>query len=291
MHCVIRFISFQTFRAIDVGIKTIDKNALRGLHRLRHLSLALNKLRNAPPLTYVRSSLENLDLRGNRICEIPSNHFANCSKLQYLNLWSNCLNEVPHLSHISRTIQHIDLYGNSITSAEALFEHMLPSLLNLDMGDNLLSFWCFPPRSFWPNLQYLNLECQYLSFLTEPFNYGRISVLLGQHNLSCSTHLNWMRQCRAGMHPIFGTPMLTCGDHNETVLTDVTFPCPGAQGRMEIVYPWAFYQICKIAGWACVGNAGNLFPATDYKGKRWLTIPACITARAWRTCCDACRDR
>ena len=52
-----------------------------------------------------------------------------------------------------------------------------------------------------------------------------------------------------------------------------------------------FLQICKIAGCACAGNAGNVFPATDFKENRWLAIPTCITARASRTCRDACRDR
>ena len=51
------------------------------------------------------------------------------------------------------------------------------------------------------------------------------------------------------------------------------------------------YQIRKIVGCACTGNAGNVFTATDFKGNRWLAIPACITARASRTCPDACRDR
>ena len=54
---------------------------------------------------------------------------------------------------------------------------------------------------------------------------------------------------------------------------------------------WASYQIRKIAGCACAGNAGNVFPATDFKENRWLAIPTCITARASRTCRDACRDR
>ena len=53
----------------------------------------------------------------------------------------------------------------------------------------------------------------------------------------------------------------------------------------------ASYQICKIAGCACAGNAGNIFPATDSKGNRWLVIPACIMVSASRTCRDACRDR
>ena len=54
---------------------------------------------------------------------------------------------------------------------------------------------------------------------------------------------------------------------------------------------WASYQMRKIAGRACTGNAGNDFPATDLKGNHQLAIPACITARASRTCPDACRDR
>ena len=54
--------------------------------------------------------------------------------------------------------------------------------------------------------------------------------------------------------------------------------------------PWTSYQIRKIAVCACTGNVGNVFPATDAKGNRQLAVPACITARASRTCRDACRD-
>ena len=39
------------------------------------------------------------------------------------------------------------------------------------------------------------------------------------------------------------------------------------------------------------GMPGTFSPAADFEGNRYLAIPACITARAWRTCCDACRDR
>ena len=56
-------------------------------------------------------------------------------------------------------------------------------------------------------------------------------------------------------------------------------------------WQWASYQIRKIVGCACTGNAGSVFPATDFKGDRQLVIPACITARASRTCRDACRHR
>ena len=34
------------------------------------------------------------------------------------------------------------------------------------------------------------------------------------------------------------------------------------------VWAWASCQICKIAGCACAENAGNVFPAPDFKGTR-----------------------
>ena len=57
----------------------------------------------------------------------------------------------------------------------------------------------------------------------------------------------------------------------------------GVLGPSDWATPWASYHIRKIAGCACAGNAGNDFLATDFKGKRLLTIPACITAHhvAW----------
>ena len=49
--------------------------------------------------------------------------------------------------------------------------------------------------------------------------------------------------------------------------------------RIIYITWWASYQIRKMAGCACAGNAWNVFPATNFKGKRKLAIPACITAR------------
>ena len=50
--------------------------------------------------------------------------------------------------------------------------------------------------------------------------------------------------------------------------------------------PWGSCQIHKITGCACDGKTGSVFPATH-----GLAIPTCITARARRTCRDACRGR
>ena len=35
----------------------------------------------------------------------------------------------------------------------------------------------------------------------------------------------------------------------------------GIRARMSNDIPWSSYQICKIAGCACAGNVGNVFPA------------------------------
>ena len=37
---------------------------------------------------------------------------------------------------------------------------------------------------------------------------------------------------------------------------------------LDVMLPWASYQIRKIAGCACAGNARNVFLATDFKGNR-----------------------
>ena len=51
---------------------------------------------------------------------------------------------------------------------------------------------------------------------------------------------------------------------------------------------WASYQIRKLWVVHAPGMPGTFSPP---KKKSLVSDPACITARAWRTCCDACRDR
>ena len=214
-------------------MKRVDKHALRGLHRLRRLSFSENYLRNVPPLTHVCHSLKYLDLSFNNISEIPSSYFANCTQLLEISLRSNCLSEVPHLFDISKTIHTVILTNNVITSAEALFEKPLPFLSLLELGFNLLSFWCFPPRSLWPNLVSLFLNHNNLSFVTEPFNYGLILIRLGRHNLPCSAQWNWMRQCEVNKK--WSTPTLSCGIRKETISSNTSNTCSGAQGRREFI--------------------------------------------------------
>ena len=49
------------------------------------------------------------------------------------------------------------------------------------------------------------------------------------------------------------------------------------------VFPWASYKIYTIAGCACVGNAGEVFPAIDLKGYRdpGTHHGTCVTHVPW----------
>ena len=52
------------------------------------------------------------------------------------------------------------------------------------------------------------------------------------------------------------------------------------------VLPWASYQISKIAGCACAGNAGNVFPRRRFQRKPLISDPGmhhgtCVTHVPW----------
>ena len=63
-------------------------------------------------------------------------------------------------------------------------------------------------------------------------------------------------------------------------------PCSGPSNG-----PLTRYVKLRVAH--APGMPETFYPAADFKGNgnRLPAIPACITARAWRTCRDACRDR
>ena len=102
---------------------------------------------------------------------------------------------------------------------------------------------------------------------------------------SAHMYLNWHRGGHRARYPSWARYNLHGG--TDVVNSILMRKWPFSWGHQR---RWASYQIRKIAGSTCARNAGNVFPATDFTGNSQLTIPACITARASRTCCDACRD-
>ena len=62
-----------------------------------------------------------------------------------------------------------------------------------------------------------------------------------------------------------------------------------SSGNKPLAGPLTRYVKLRVAH--VPGMSGTISPAADFKENRYLAIPTCITARAWRTCRDACRDR
>ena len=61
---------------------------------------------------------------------------------------------------------------------------------------------------------------------------------------------------------------------------------PMSNDVMWSYFPRASYQIRKIAGCTCTGDAGNVFPATDFQGYRLVSYPGmhhgtCVTYVPW----------
>ena len=55
---------------------------------------------------------------------------------------------------------------------------------------------------------------------------------------------------------------------------------------IDMLVPWASYQIRKIAGCACAGNAGNVFPRRRFQRKLLVSYPGmhhgtCVTHVPW----------
>ena len=62
------------------------------------------------------------------------------------------------------------------------------------------------------------------------------------------------------------------------------FPC--VVGNVLYIVPWASYQIRKIAGCACAGNAGNVFPRHRFQRKPLVSDSGmhhgtCVTHVPW----------
>ena len=83
------------------------------------------------------------------------------------------------------------------------------------------------------------------------------------------------------------------------------WPSPMAKISFSGIYASLSLNICHFQSWGfCATAAMGLLPDTQngvlrmsrecrerFPRHRGLAIPTCITARAWRTCRDACRDR
>ena len=84
--------------------------------------------------------------------------------------------------------------------------------------------------------------------------------------------------------------------YSGSVVTVPSLICPVSQRSTmtgvlaALMKQWASYQIRKIAGCACAGNAGNVFPRRRFQRKPLVSDPG-MHHGTGVSCRDACRDR
>ena len=256
--------SLQILRLYQNEIVDIHDKALKGLNRLVILDISQNKLINAPTLSYVKNTLEELDISWNRIGHISDTYFNLCKKMRIIHLQYNQLLEIPNLRSISHTIDILSLDGNKITSAVPLYGIHFPRLRTVQLNFNQLTHFCFLPANFVPHLQEVYLASNNLSRMsfsqTNSSIKHEVLMILGSNPWHCNESLGWTQQC---------TPM---------ALDDML--CMGrlhVSGMICASPPNATGLLPSQAGMICFAIQGFLFmcPANSAYTE-WL----------WLSCCD-----
>jgi len=137
------------------------------------LSFESNGLSGAIPESFGNlSSLESLDLPGNRLINLPES-FGNLSNLSSLKMRNNQLDSLPYSFGNLSNLSSLDLSGNGLTSLPDSFGD-LSNLSSLDLHFNELTSL---PYSFGnlSRLESLNLLFNQLTYL--PNSFGNLSSL------------------------------------------------------------------------------------------------------------------
>ena len=84
----------------------------------------------------------------------------------------------------------------------------------------------------------------------------------------------------------FNSKMVISPFHSETTTTEINLPLMNVLLIHRGIVIWASYQIRKIAGCACAGNAGNIFPRRRFQRKPLVSDSdmhhgTCVTHVPW----------
>ena len=128
-------------------------------------------------------------------------------------------------------------------------------------------------------------SCSVVSVLPHWYCQMMFVVLEWLHLLQALQHIGWC-------YTVCLHPTVQC--HSIKVIQCAHIS--GSVHSAQILYPWGSYQIRKIAGCVCAGNAGNVFPRRRFQKKPLVSDSGmhhgtCVTHVPWcmsgsLTCCD-----
>ena len=199
-----KWFSLQILKLRSNEIVDVHDLAFNGLNRLKKLDISRNNLVNAPSLSCVKSTLEELNLAWNKISHISDTYFNLCRKIELLSLHYNQLYEIPNARSISNTIIYLSLAGNNISSGIPMYGIYFPRLYELQISSNRLTHFCFPPTQFAPRLRRVFLESNNLSMIYFTHTYSSIRhdvlITLGHNPWHCDGSQLWIQECSLGSH-------------------------------------------------------------------------------------------
>ena len=176
-------------------ILEINASAFSGLPMLNKLVLKANHLITPPPLTFIRTSLNLLDMSQNNLTYIPKLYFDDCSELTVIYLGNNKLSTIPNLEFVAESIRAIHLNANHIADVTALYDNKYPRLKILLLNENNIREFCLPSRVFTPFLGLLTLSENQLMTIQMPKGFSNTILDLRDNPWHCDQSLSWIRQC------------------------------------------------------------------------------------------------
>ena len=151
---------------------------------LRELKLAENELEGAlPPTIEQLTSLEMLELQGNKLTSLPVEIRA-LTHLRTLNISNNKMTSLP--SEIFTSMSVIDLNASKNSFKNAFFEvDSAPHLQNLSLANNSLTSLCASETVSLPSLKQLDISTNRLLSLPNMETWTNIvTLLVGENSLS-----------------------------------------------------------------------------------------------------------
>ena len=199
-----KWFSFQILMLSGNEIVDIHDLACNGLNRLQKLHISRNNLVNAPYLSSVKSTLEQLNLAWNKISHISDTYFNLCRKIKFPRLDNNQLFEIPNVRSISNTIMSLILDGNNISSGVPMYGIYFPRLQFLQINSNRMRRFCFLPPQFAPRLRNVFLGSNNISRIIFTHTYSSIQVLmtLGHNPWHCDGSQHWIQECSLEAHGV-----------------------------------------------------------------------------------------
>ena len=157
-----------------------------GVLYLRTLRLWHLGLKSMPPITPVKSTLEELFLDYNNISTVPSDYFFGFKKLEILLMQGNTLYSVPNVLPLRPTIINLQLGVNNIHSITgALNGTIYPLLRYLGLGENMISRVNTDMLSFWPSLNRLDLQDNRIIHLPKNIPENKLKNCSGNRDSIC----------------------------------------------------------------------------------------------------------